>query len=179
MLTIQVPLNEVFDESTGEFGSSEFFELELEHSLASLSKWESKFEKPFINSEQKSEKETLEYVKCMTLTPRVPSEVYGKLDREHYNEISDYINAKMTATWFAERKEPKSRDIITSEIIYYWMFSMNIPLECENWHLNKLFTLIRVISEKNQPKKKMSRNEILARNRQLNEQRRQQMGTTG
>lgn len=180
MLTIVVPGVELFDEATQEFKTSEDFVLDLEHSLASLSKWESIYEKPFLGKDEKTESEVIGYVKCMTISTGVPSDLYVRLTSENLDEINTYINAKMTATWFREEPNaPKSREIVTSELIYYWMTGLNIPFECENWHLNRLFTLIRVCSLKTNPGKKMSRNEIAARNHALNEQRRAQFNTRG
>lgn len=180
MLTITVPGVEYFDDDKQEFISSEDFILDLEHSLISLSKWESIWEKPYLGHDEKTDAEALSYVKMMTITPKVPEEVFDRLTSENFEEINRYINAKMTATWFRDSSNAKrSREIITSELIYYWLFSASIPIECEQWHLNRLFTLIQVFSEKNAPKKKMSRAEIAQRNRELNEARRRQHNTSG
>lgn len=180
MLKITVPGDEAFDETVGEFTTLGDVDLELEHSLASLSKWESIFEKPFLSREEKTGEELLGYVKAMTVTPDVPDDVYNRLSEENIATINDYIEAKMTATWFSDDKHaPESRQVITSELIYYWMTVFQIPFECENWHLNRLFTLIQICNIKQDKPKKMSRSEIQARNRELNAQRKKQLGTRG
>ena len=179
MLTIMVTTMEGYDEAKQEFVPVESFRLDLEHSLASLSKWESIWEKPFLGQEEKNGKELISYVKCMALDAQVPEEIFHKLSEENIDQINDYINAKMTATWFTSKKTSPNGSAVTAEIIYYWMIGMQIPFECQYWHLNRLLTLIRVVSEKNAPAKKMSKAEIIARNREINAQRRAQMGTTG
>lgn len=180
MLTITVPGVELFNEEVQEFMESDDFALELEHSLASLSKWESKWEKPFLAAGEKTTEEVVDYVRAMTLTPNTPPDVYTRLSQENFEAISAYIDAKMTATWFAETPgQKRSTETITAELIYYWMIQANIPFECDSWHLNKLFTLIRICSVKNGPQKKMSKAEVIARHRALNEQRKAQFNTRG
>jgi hypothetical protein len=173
-------MTEAYNEETREFVIADGFKLELEHSLVSLSKWESKFEKPFLSTENKTPEEILWYMKAMTLTQDVPEEVFQRLSEDNIQEIDSYIGSKMTATWFREdANQRRSREIITAELVYYWLFSYGIPKECEDWHLNRLFTLIKVFSEKNKPPKKMSRAEAAQQNRSLNAQRRAQMGSSG
>jgi len=179
MLNLTVTLKEGFNEKDDEFVPIETFSLVLEHSLASLSKWEAFFEKPFLSNDEKSSEEILWYIKAMVLTPNVPDEVLAKLSQRNLEEINEYINAKMTATRFREDGARSSREIVTAEIIYYWMISFNIPFECEHWHLNKLMTLIQVCSKKNEPTKELSMQEVAARNRELNARRRAELNTKG
>ena len=180
MLTIVVPGIELYDEVHEEFTTSGDFTLEMEHSLVSLSKWESIFEKPFLSKEEKTSEEVLAYIKAMTLTKNPPEEIFQRLSENNMADINRYIDAKMSATWFNEPKTTsRSREVITAELIYYWMIAFTIPIEFENWHLNRLFTLIKICNLKQQKPKKMSKSEILAQNRALNEQRKAQFGTRG
>ncbi len=182
MLIINIPLQEGYDETTGKIVVTESFKLEMEHSLVSLSKWESFFEKPFLAKKEKTPEETLWYIKeAMTVTPNVPPGIYDRFTPENVEAINKYISAKMTATWFSEKESKRGNsEIITAEVIYSWMISLNIPFEpCERWHLNRLLTLVRVCTEQNKQPKKMSKAELLARQRQLNEQRRKKYGSRG
>lgn len=181
MLRIEVPLvPEGWDEEKEEFIPPKVQVLQLEHSLVSLSKWESKWCKPFLSAKEKTDEETLDYIKCMTLTQNVKPEVYEHLTRANVDAIYEYINAPMTATRFSERSNNhKNGRVVTAELIYHWMIIWNIPFECQKWHINKLLTLIRVCSEENAPKKKMSQSEIAKQNAKLNEARRKQMNTRG
>ena len=179
MLVVEVPEREHFDDATNTFLVYPAETLKLEHSLVSLSKWESKWEKPFISKGEKSPEETLDYIRCMTLN-RVSDRVYSNLTTLEIDQISKYIDSPMTATTFSENGQPdKNREMVTSELIYYWMIALSVPFEFENWHLNRLLTLIRVCNIKNTPPKKASKREILNRNRNLNAARKQQLGTTG
>lgn len=180
MLRITIPATEQWDEAKEQFVSTKEQTLQLEHSLVSLSKWESKWCKSFLYTKEKTFDETLDYIKCMTITPNVAPEVYDCLTKENIQAINDYIGAPMTATYFHEDRMGRgSREQVTSELIYYWMIALNIPFECQKWHLNRLLTLIRVCNIKNQPPKKMSRRAIMSRNAALNASRRKQLGTNG
>lgn len=180
MLTIHVPGGRGFDPKRNEFVTYKPTTIVMEHSLVSISKWESKWKKSFLNTKEKTYEETLDYMKCMTITQGVDESVYLRLGEKEASEIADYINDSMTATWFSDDKRfGRSREIITSEIIYYWMISAGIPMECQKWHLNRLLTLIRVIGEKNKPQKKMSPRAINKRNAALNKARRKRLGTKG
>lgn len=181
MLRIVVPLSpEGWDEKKQEFVEPKVQVLQLEHSLVSLSKWESKWCKPFLTKDEKTYEETIDYIKFMTLTQNVKPEVYDYISQENMRDINAYIDAPMTATTFSEDKNGKrSREIVTSELIYYWMIALNIPFECQKWHLNRLLTLIRVCNIKNTPPKKMSKRELASRNAALNAARRKQLNTKG
>lgn len=180
MLRITIPAAELWDERTEQFVYTKQQTLQLEHSLVSLSKWESKWHKPFLSKTDKTVEETIDYIKCMTLTQNVNPVVYNSLTKQNIDEINAYIQAPMTATTFNDiQKKGFNREQITSELVYYWMVTLNIPFECQKWHLNRLITLIRVCSIKNGPKQKVSRREIASRNAALNAARRKKLNTTG
>lgn len=187
MLTIRTPQRELFDEAKQEFINTESVKLELEHSLVSLSKWESEWEKPFLSNDEKTEEETYSYIYCMCLnSEEIPQETFkpGMFSVENLEEINAYINKKMSATFFRETPNQTGgrREIITSEVIYYWLIAMSIPTNpCEYWHLNRLFNLIKVTNEKNNPKKTNNKPsaDALAERRRLNAERRAQLATRG
>lgn len=183
MLTLQIPPREFFDEGKQEFINFEGCSLQMEHSLISLSEWEAKWKKPFLNKpESRTNEELLDYFRCMTITKNVDPLAFKSLTQEHINTIVNYINDPMTATWFSDddsKKPGRPKEIVTSELIYYWMIAQNIPFECRKWHLNRLLTLIRVCNVKNNPPKKMSKADIARRQRELNEQRKKKLGTKG
>lgn len=180
MLRITIPSTEFWDEAKQEFVYTKAQTLQLEHSLVSLSKWESRWNKPFLTKQEKTLEETIDYVKCMTLTQNVKPEVYNYLTNSNINEVNRYIALPMTATqFFEEKKSPGSKEQITAELVYYWMIVLNIPFECQKWHLNKLLTLIRVCDIKSRPPKKHSRREIMKRNAALNAARKKKWNTKG
>ena len=187
MLEIHIDSIEMFDERNQEFIHIPPVNLVLEHSLISISKWESKWHKPFIKSSNElNQEEIIDYIQCMTISPgSIDNRVYYFLSQDNVNKIIEYIKNPMTATWFKEEKNsPKSREIITSELICYWMVALQIPFECQKWHLNRLLTLIRVCNAKNEEsapnkKNKMSKNELMSRNAALNAQRKAKYHTKG
>lgn len=191
MLTITIPANsgtEYYDEAKNEFVSigklNKPVTLHLEHSLVSVSKWEAKWHKPFLGTGRKSDKEKTreeikDYIKCMTLDKNVPDVAYDCLTNANISEIEAYITNPMTATTFGAEQQKGRREIVTSELIYYWMVALNINFECEKWHLNRLLTLIRICNIMNQPKKKVSQKDQVARYAQMNKERRARMKSSG
>ena len=180
MLQITVPAFEGWDEKKSEFVYGKEQTLKLEHSLLSLSKWEAKWQKPFLTKTEKTNEEELDYIRCMTIGQPCDPDVYDRISYENLRQIAEYINSPMTATTFSEDDRTKpSREIMTSEVIYCAMIQNNIPVEFEKWHLNRLLTLIRVCAIKNSPSKKMSNRDIMSRNAALNASRRKKLGTRG
>lgn len=180
MLEIVLPTIESWDEQKQEFVYSKEQKLQLEHSLVSLRKWESKWCKPFLGKDEKTQEETIDYIRCMTITQNVKPETYNRLTKKHIDQIVEYIGAPMTATTFSKSNDRPSREIVTAELIYYWMIALNIPIEeCQKWHLNTLLTLIRVCNIKNTPPKKRSKRDIISQNAALNAARRQQTNSKG
>jgi len=182
MLQLIIPIApEGWDEANEMFIEAQSVTLDLEHSLSSISKWESKWCKSFLAAKELTVEETKDYIKCMTLTPDVDPVVWSHITQDHINQVTNYIAAPMTATTVKEDKSTKknSGEIVTAELIYYWMIASNIPFECDKWHLNKLIMLIRVCSAKNAPSKKMSRKEQFAQQRALNAARRKKHNSRG
>lgn len=182
MLQITVPVSpEGWDEVKQEFVEPQERVLQLEHSLVSLSRWESKWHKAFLSNKDKSDEEMLDYIKCMTLTQNVNPDIYRYLTADNINQIRNYINDPMTATVIINRSSNNrnTREVVTSELIYYWMIALNIPSEYQKWHLNRLLKLIEVCNYKNTPPKKRSKSEIMRSNAAINAARRRQSGTRG
>lgn len=181
MLKITVPAMEYWDEQKEMFIPKREQMLQLEHSLVSLSKWESKWNKPFLDRNDKTYEETIDYIKCMTITQNVDPEVYTRLSNENIEAVNEYIGRSMTATTINDRRKGRAgKRIVTSELIYYWMIAFNIPFECQKWHLSRLMTLIQVCEIENSPQKgKRSKADIMAENKALNEARKRQLKTRG
>lgn len=182
MLRLKVVTEEGFDDDTQRFVDAISVTLELEHSLVSLSKWESKWKIPFLDSRNKTDEQVEDYVHMMNSSGGIPREVWVHLSATHFETINDYINDKMSATTIREINQPRNEEIVTAEIIYYWMIALGIPFECQYWHLNRLLTLIKVCNLKNTPKDKKAggwTREQIASRTALNEQRRREMRSSG
>ena len=179
MKKIVVPSKEFFNEETSEFVTTKETTLCIEHSLLSISKWESIWHIPFLQKKPKTTEQAISYIECMTINGPIDKNVYSALSNQNLHDVQMYIDDPMTATTFSDIGGKKSNEVITSELIYYWMIALNIPFECQKWHINRLLTLIRVCNIKNSPPKKMSKQSVLSRNRALNEARRKRLGTKG
>lgn len=180
MLQIEIQPKELWDEINEQFVTFEGQKLMLEHSLISISKWESKWHKPFISKNDKTSEETIDYIRCMNIMPNVDPDIYNYLTNEDIAKVDDYISNSMTATKVKDLKGDSGvREPVTSELIYYWMFSLNIPMECHKWHLNRLLTLIKIFNIKNAPVKKMGKRELMRRNAAINEERKKRLNTSG
>lgn len=186
MLTVTIPDYEGFNQETQEFISVKGATLQLEHSLISLKKWEQKWHVPFLTTDKTGE-QLIDYIRCMTINPGVDPKIYYVIPGKIIKEVTDYINNPMTATWFNDKTnndgkigaQNKKGEIITAEIIYYWMISLNVPVEFQKWHLNSLLTLIRVINVKNAPAQKMSQKDWAKQRSSLNAARRAKHHSAG
>lgn len=179
-ITIKVQGKDLYNPLTNQFVTTKATTLTFEHSLISISKWEEKWHKPYLSTEQKSTEESIDYLRCMCLTQNVDSNVFYALDQESIQKIADYITDPHTATTINRKNQKVSREIITNELIYFWMTQLQIPFDpCQKWHLNRLLTFIDVASIKSQPPKKMGRREMLNQRAALNAQRRAKYNTRG
>jgi hypothetical protein len=179
MLNLLIEAAEFYDETTETFQTVDAVELTLEHSLVSLSKWESWLKKPFLSKDEKSTHEIRLYTEAM-ITSDYPPNIVSRFSQENMAAVHAYIDSSESATTFGVMPEAKGRgEVVTSELIYYWMVAFTIPFECQTWHLNRLFSLIRICNLKNSKPKKMSRQELAARNHALNEKRKAQLNTSG
>lgn len=181
MLTIVIPEREGFDENTNEFIiMNKQVTLTLEHSLVSISKWESKWKKSFLSDKgERTKEETIDYVRCMTITQNVDPDIFNYLTNDNYSKILEYIEDPMTASTVTSMNGKSDKQTITSELIYFWMVSLNIPFECQKWHINRLLMLIRICNAKNTTNKKVSKRSIAERNAALNEERRKKLNSKG
>lgn len=177
--TITIPAQELFI-PPDRFVYTKETTIKIEHSLVAIAKWEAKWHVPFLDEHtEKTNEMMIDYIRCMTISQNVDPTVYKFLTSDVIQEINDYIDDPMTATWFKESKHGNKGEVVTNEVVYYWMIAQNIPMECAKWHFNHLMTLIRVCSEKNAPQKKMSKREILSQNKALNAARRKASGSKG
>lgn len=181
MLQINVPAQEYYDERNEMFINIPAVTLKLEHSLFAISKWEAKWKKAFLGKQEKTQEETRDYIRCMTLNEEpVDAMTYTAIPAADLKRVKDYLEDKMSASCLPERDHDEGGDTVTSELIYYWLVALQIPFECQYWHLNRLLTLVQICNMKNNPdKRKMSRSELLSRNRALNAQRRAQYNSRG
>lgn len=182
MLRITIPGTEYWDEKKERFFYTRETHLQLEHSLVSISKWEAKWHKPFIDNKDLTGEQIVDYIRCMTLTQNVDPNVYYQIDEDNLNKIKAYIDDPMTATWFSKTVgPPKRKEIVTSEIIYYWMIKLNIPVEFQKWHINRLITLIKVFEAKDdtQSGKKINKRQIAQEYAAINAARRKALNTKG
>lgn len=186
MLQLTVPGGEYFDETDSSFVYVKEQKLQLKHSLVSISKWEATWGRAFLSTEPKTQSETMDYIRCMTITQNVNPLTYLQITSAQIGEIADYINHPMSATVFSVESNssgktttPSRQDVVTSELLYYYMTALNIPFECQKWHLNRLLTFIKVCSVKTAPKEKMSKGDLLRRNREINKERQAKLNTKG
>jgi len=179
MLTLTIPEQEFYDPIKEKFFQEKEVSLVMEHSLVSLSKWEAIWKKPFLTKGNKTKEETIDYLRQMVITQNVSDYVFSRLTQENIDRVTSYIEDSMSATTFKEEKGSSSHEIITSELIYYWMIAFQIPFECQKWHLNRLLNLIKICNIKNKPAKKRSTRDVLRENKALNDARRAKLNTKG
>lgn len=184
MLSILIKKGELYDETKNEFIQlGKDCAICLEHSLVSISKWEAKWHKPFLDDRfPKTKEEIIDYIRCMTITQNVDPNAYYLMSEDNLRKVQEYIADPATATWFSDKnKKAISRKVVTSEVIYYWMIALQIPFECQRWHLNRLLTLIKVCNEENKPLDKKNRNmmEFMSERAALNAARKKRLNTRG
>ncbi len=179
MLELRIPAREAFDDATQTFINTKPATIRLEHSLVAVAKWETRWKKPFLSRSEKTIEETLDYIRCMTISQNIDPNIYYVLTNAEISEINKYIDDEKTATTFSNYSPKNSRQVVTSELIYYWMAAYGLPIEAQKWHLSRLLTLIRIASIENSPKKKMSKRAIMSQNKSLNAARRKALGSKG
>lgn len=190
MLQIVIPATkgeQLWDEKNEVFvyrGEDVERKLQLEHSLVSIRKWETKWNKAFLSEKTKktlTNEEAVDYIRCMTITQNVNPTVYDRLTSENMAEIEKYMNSPMTAVALTNRPRNNTgpKDVVTSELIYYWMISYGIPIQCEKWHLNSLLALIQVFNMKNSNGPKRNQRQLISDYARINAQRRKEWKTRG
>lgn len=179
MYEIEIPGGELYDELKNEFYYLSPKTIKLEHSLVSLSKWERKWHVPFLTDKPKSIEQTVDYIKCMTISQNVDPNYYSLITDAMLRDIMAYVEDPMTATTVPEESGNRSREPITAELIYYWMIELGIPVEFQKWHLNSLLTLIKTVNFKRSPEKKRSQMETAQMYKRLNAERRKALNTKG
>lgn len=182
--TITLKAGELYDEEKEEFiNISEDKSIVIEHSLLSISKWESKWHKIYLDDKLKlTHEESLDYIRCMTLTQNVDPNYYRLIDNNKLIEIQKYMNDPYSATYFNEVPRGTAQrhsEKISSEVLYYYMFKLGIPKDCEKWHINRLQNLIRIFSIKDAPDQKMNKRQTADYYRRLNAQRRSKLKSKG
>lgn len=184
MLKIHIPAGEVWNSQEEIFETCKGYDLVLEHSLISISKWESKWHKAYLGPQEKTKEEIFDYIRCMIVTPGIPDNITKFITESNLREITDYMRNPMTATVFNSFEDNKpqapSKDTMTSEYIYFLLSSYRIPFrDVEKWHLNRLLTLIRICSIKNEPPKKSNPKHLAKSRSSLNAARRARSGSKG
>lgn len=183
MLELEVS-GEFYNEKSNQFHDLKPRKIRFEHSLLSLSEWESKWRVPFLKDDEKSDKQAIDYIRMMALDP-INEDELRIVVADHMEEIIHYISESHTATTISsfsesvDRRSALHKQVWTSELIYFYMFSFGIPKECETWNLSRLMALIEIFSIKNSPSKKMSRRKTADMYRQINEQRRMKNHSKG
>lgn len=177
---VEIPEREFFDEENNRFIKVPQTTLLMEHSLVSISKWESKWHIPYLSNKPKTREQTIDYLRCMTITQNVDPFLFYCIPDKELLKIKDYIENPMTATTFSDEEgKGHTKKVLTSEVLYYYMTMYNIPVEFEKWHINRLLTLIKVCSEENKPKKKIGSKKLASKYASLNAARRAKLNSKG
>lgn len=174
MLNITIPAQQLWDSVKEEFIYTKETKLQLEHSLVSITKWEEKHHKTFLKDDPpKTRDETIDYIRCMTITQNINPDAYNYLTPDNMRSIEEYIKDPMTSLVFPkENRVSSNRDVLSHETLYYYMFKLGIPMECQKWHINALIALIKVFDIKDAPKKKSSTSDAYAEHRAAHAARR-------
>lgn len=180
MITIDLGTLEYYDSEKNEFVYEEGGKVRFEYSLKMLYEWEGKWKKAFLKGNKNlTTEEAVDFYIMMALDPIDKKFMTG----EAMETLSKYVNDPQTATTFADGQNgntsPSKGKIFTSEELYAMMITSNVPLDFENRNLNRLITILRVISVQNTPPKKMSKNDIYRQNAALNAERKARLNTKG